>query len=375
MAWDLNGNAGTTPAENFLGTTDNQPLVIRTNGAEALRIDTHANVGIKTPNPTTALHVSGSFTLDPQGTGNNDPVIFTGGGDGELNRSLQLINSPNHASASGLKAGGVLVADDYSFANPGKNDLAVKGNATVHGNVSASKVLAEGIAVKTANPTSALHVSGFFTLDPQGTGKNDSVIFTGGGSGELNRYLQLLNSPDHASASGLRAGGVLVADNYNFANPGKNDLVVKGNATVHGDVILSGADCAEDFDVSEAEEVEPGSVVVLNQEGALEPCYQEYDKRVVGVISGAGDYRPGIVLDKRQTGNNRMPVALIGKVYCKVDAAHGEIEVGDLLVTSPTPGHAMKVSDPARAFGAVIGKALRGLQSGCGLVPVLISLQ
>ena len=38
MSWDLSGNSGTNPASNFLGTTDNQPLVIRTNGAEAMRI-------------------------------------------------------------------------------------------------------------------------------------------------------------------------------------------------------------------------------------------------------------------------------------------------------------------------------------------------
>src|SRR5215217_1565981 len=38
MPWELTGNSGTDPATNFLGTSDNQPLVIRTTGAEALRI-------------------------------------------------------------------------------------------------------------------------------------------------------------------------------------------------------------------------------------------------------------------------------------------------------------------------------------------------
>ena len=51
------------------------------------------------------------------------------------------------------------------------------------------------------------------------------------------------------------------------------------------------------------------------------------------------------------------------------------IEVGDLLTTSATPGHAMKATDPLKAFGAVIGKALRPLDSGQGLIPVLIALQ
>lgn len=115
--------------------------------------------------------------------------------------------------------------------------------------------------------------------------------------------------------------------------------------------------------------------MVLGNEGALFESQQAYDKRVAGVISGAGDYKPGIVLDKRQASGNRQPIALLGKVFCKVDAQFGAIEVGDLLTTSPTPGHAMKTSDPLKAFGAVIGKALRPLTEGQGLIPILIALQ
>ena len=55
---------------------------------------------------------------------------------------------------------------------------------------------------------------------------------------------------------------------------------------------------------------------------------------------------------------------MIGKVYCKVDTRYGPIRIGDLLIASLTPGHAMKASDPAQAFGSVIGKALRQLQDG-----------
>jgi hypothetical protein len=149
----------------------------------------------------------------------------------------------------------------------------------------------------------------------------------------------------------------------------------EGDVEVTGDIRLTNADCAEDFDVSGTVQVEPGTVMVLGNEGALSKSQQAYDKRVAGVISGAGDYKPGIVLDKQQTSGNRQPIALMGKVYCKVDAQFGAIEVGDLLTTSPTPGHAMKTSDPFKAFGAVIGKALRPLTEGQGLIPILIALQ
>jgi hypothetical protein len=81
------------------------------------------------------------------------------------------------------------------------------------------------------------------------------------------------------------------------------------------------------------------------------------------------------VLDRRERAQNRKSIALLGKVYCKVDAAYSPIEVGDLLTTSPTRGHAMKAADPLKAFGAVIGKALRPLEIGHGLIPILIALQ
>ncbi len=149
----------------------------------------------------------------------------------------------------------------------------------------------------------------------------------------------------------------------------------EGDVEVTGDIRLSNADCAEDFDISGLTKVEPGTVMVLGHEGALFACEQAYDKRVAGVISGAGDYKPGIVLDTHQTEGNRQPVALLGKVFCKVDARFGAIDIGDLLTTSSTPGHAMKTSDPFKAFGAVIGKALRPLTEGQGLIPILIALQ
>ena len=108
--------------------------------------------------------------------------------------------------------------------------------------------------------------------------------------------------------------------------------------------------------------------MVIDQEGKLQQSTQAYDKKVAGVISGAGDCKSGIILGNKQSSTNRMPLALIGTVYCKVDAQYSPIEVGDLLTTSLTPGHAMKADDPFKAFGAVIGKALRPLQAGKGMI-------
>ena len=151
-----------------------------------------------------------------------------------------------------------------------------------------------------------------------------------------------------------------------------------GNGTIqldgnNGDIFLTNADCAEEFDFV-TDVVEPGTVVVIGDDERLQPCTSGYDRRVAGVVSGAGRFRPAIVLDRR-AGRTRPAVAMIGKVECKVDAGYGAIRCGDLLVSSPTPGHAMRGADSASTPGAVLGKALRGLDSGTGLVPILVCLQ
>jgi hypothetical protein len=95
----------------------------------------------------------------------------------------------------------------------------------------------------------------------------------------------------------------------------------------------------------------------------------------VGIIAGAGDLKPGIVLGRMRNRCGRLPVALVGRVYCKADTTNGAISTGDLLTTGATPGHVMKATDPLKAFGAVVGKALTGLQSGTGFIQVLVALQ
>ncbi len=209
-------------------------------------------------------------------------------------------------------------------------------------------------------------------------GKNADVVDGGYGVVGVGKIVGVLGeSVDSSTGIGVHGKGGRRAGFF------EGDVEVTGDfhqQTGHirlgtGDIHLGNGDCAEDFDISGADKVDPGTVMVLGKDGALFESQQAFDKRVAGVISGAGDYRPGIVLDKRPSPGNRQPVALMGKVFCKVDAQFGQVEVGDLLTTSPTPGHAMKTNDPYKAFGAVIGKALRPLSEGQSLIPILIALQ
>ena len=145
--------------------------------------------------------------------------------------------------------------------------------------------------------------------------------------------------------------------------------------------LTGGADVAEPYQIATSRQVapRPGMVVSIDPDrtGQMRVCTQAYDSAVGGIISGANGIHPGVVL--RQAGtvaDGALPIASLGRVWCWCDAdAGGTISPGDLLTTSATPGHAMRVRDHDRARGAILGKAMSPLKSGKGLVLVLVTLE
>lgn len=156
-----------------------------------------------------------------------------------------------------------------------------------------------------------------------------------------------------------------------------------GNLTLGGALsttvltVRGGADVAEPFATTRPDELEPGCVVVIDEDhaGKLKRGCSDYDTKVAGVISGAGGVRPGLRLQQDGVLEGDHHVALSGRVYVKADASSSPIRPGDLLTTSANPGFAMKVNDHHKAQGAILGKAMTGLDSGTGLVLVLVTLQ
>jgi hypothetical protein len=152
-------------------------------------------------------------------------------------------------------------------------------------------------------------------------------------------------------------------------------LHVAGTARMGVVEITSGSDLAEHFEVVEG--AQPGLVVAIDARhtGKLTLARGAYNRRVAGVISGAKNLSPGMVLPDLTASEKSQPIALSGRVWVYCDATNHPIKPGDLLTSSETPGHAMKVRNYTKAQGAIIGKAMTGLRAGKGLVLVLVSLQ
>lgn len=153
------------------------------------------------------------------------------------------------------------------------------------------------------------------------------------------------------------------------------DLQVSGNAVISGNIAAKYQDVAEWVPAREA--LEAGTVVSLDLRNANEvrASRRAYDGHVAGVVSA----QPGVLLG--EAGEGKVLVATTGRVRVKVDASRGPIRIGDLLVTSPRTGLAMK-SRAVRVGGVrlhrpgtIIGKALEPLAKGQGEILVLLSLQ
>jgi hypothetical protein len=172
---------------------------------------------------------------------------------------------------------------------------------------------------------------------------------------------------------------------FDVSNNGENfnsyttvlDLKPTGRVVVPILEITGGADIAEPFPMSSSDGLLPGSVVIIDEDnpGQLTLSNVAHDRRVAGIVSGAGGVNPGLTLSQQDVMDGNQNIALSGRVYALATATNGSIMPGDLLTTSDIPGHAMKVSDFDRGHGTVIGKAMSSLEEGNGLVLVLVNLQ
>jgi type VI secretion system VgrG family protein len=178
-----------------------------------------------------------------------------------------------------------------------------------------------------------------------------------------------------------------------------------GNVYARGAFHPASMDLAEYFPLSERAEAGDLLVVDPDKPGRYGLARRTGDPAVVGIVSAG----PGVLLgsgissiasadedmtveleEARRLGDDKReeeiwaalkmrfeethaPVALSGTVLCKVDAAYGSIVPGDLLTTSPTPGHAMRADDPAP--GTIVGKALEPLGDGTGRIKVLVMMR
>jgi hypothetical protein len=139
-----------------------------------------------------------------------------------------------------------------------------------------------------------------------------------------------------------------------------------------------GADYAESVGVSgDRAQYGPGDILVIDPAapGKFLRSNEAYSTLVAGIYSTQPGFVGRLHPADAATNATEVPMAMVGRVPTKVSAENGAIHVGDLLVSSSTLGYAMKGTDRSRMLGAVVGKAMGSLDSGTGVIEVLVTLQ
>jgi len=292
-----------------------------------LMLDADGKVGIGTTSPKKALHVTGDYY------GKGHVYLYAYEGDGNSGTAYVQARDDSGTSSIGLR---------LRTQNGGSVQDAMMLTPT------------GDVGIGTTDPTAKLHVS---------TSSDQMAQFTQWGT-DPGVSISLINGGSNYSALSV----------YSSSNNAPA-LSVTGTASV--DVLeIYGADVAEKFPVSE--EVKPGMVVAIDAENPGKLCLSRgaYNRRVAGVVSGAGDIPAGTILGNLPGCEDAPAIALSGRVWVHCDATTSAIEPGDLLTTSDTPGYAMAVTEHDRATGAILGKAMTALDKGeTGMVLVLVNLQ
>ena len=177
-----------------------------------------------------------------------------------------------------------------------------------------------------------------------------------------------------ASGSGTRA---IYATGGEYAGYFNGNVYVNGNVTA-----TSYSDIAEVYNLREENDIELGDVVVVDTDSSntLRKSTMPYSRNVAGVISGPE--QAFIIMGKKENLPNDKPLALAGRVICKVTTENGSIKPGDLLVTSSIPGFAMKAEPIGEInghsiypYGCILGKALESFNGDEGEILILVCLE
>ena len=340
------GDSSNTLAPNKIGLYDYNANEFR------MMVDSSGNIGFGTSSPALQAGVTNKM-LEVQGS-QNPGIALTATSTG--GRQFYLYSSqfnPGYFSVFDGTAG----ADRLVISSGGNVGI---GTASPANNLQ----IGAQTAASTATPTT-LSLGGSYSSS---AGANLKLKLFDDGTGSTYGIGVSANSMDF---------GVSSTAGYHWYAGGTNKMTLSNN----GDLSVSGNIAAKYQDLAEwvpsAEQLPAGTVVVLDatKSNQVVASATAYDTLVAGVVSE----RPGITLG--ESGEGKVLVATTGRVRVKVDATRAPIQIGDLLVTSDTPGVAMK-SEPIvvggrkiHSPGTLIGKALEPLANGKGEILVLLSLQ
>ncbi len=401
----LTGNTGSA-TDLALVSTGGNLLLSNPTGTNNLVILSGGNFGVNTGTPTSKLHVVGSVTDQVAMVSNT----AAGAGTFTIGTPPPSAVHGDTTATSGFITGILGTASTVDgFGILGENLASGVGSgnsAGIRGITANTSSLGTGVwgdALQTTGDNigvfgrSASNAgTGVFGQSTSATGDTNGVYGTAASNGGTGIFGEV--TANNAASQTLFPAGVYgkaanagAAGLFDVSASPANILIGRqgttnvfrvdntGKGFFNGGTQTNGADFAESVTVlDERSSYEPGDVIAIDTTGIrrFAKSAQPYSTLVAGIYST----KPGVLATKHMMDDPRLtseeiPLAVVGIVPCKVTNENGEINAGDLLVSSSTGGYAMKGTDRSKMTGAVVGKALQAMHAKSGVIEVLVSLQ
>ena len=304
----------------------------------------------------TASFNTSSGVLTLSGLGNAGATVDLDGRysttDTNTFRVVQVQTGPtNHTQLGTSDPLKFRTGDDISYTvntpNAGDVEISVE-SATAN---TASKIV--------KRDGSGNFAAGTITADLTGTAdKAEKVTVTA--AGDVNQNLLLvLTGPD----TGTNTNAPLYKHSPVYYNPDSDTLNVTNISGTSSQAKY--ADLGEKYVADKS--YEPGTVLVIGGEHEVTTTDEAGSYKVVGVVST----NPAYLMNSECEGEHTVAVALRGRVPCKVI---GNVNKGDVLIASDTPGYAM-VGSMSHSLSSlqIVGRAIASkLDAGTGVVEIIV---
>lgn len=325
--WSITGNSGTSASTNFIGTTDAVDFITKTNATERIRITSAGDIGMGTSSPASHIHAvsygsdaANDFILDAYNSGD-----ATQGAEFRTRRARWVSNALSNIT-QGDDLGGMKFSGYYQggFIESAQIDVVADGSPN-------STYIPTSLSINTQN--SSGNMTSRIYID--GTGE------VGVGTSSPDVKLEVVESGDVVAAFDRTSNdGTIISLRQNSNQ--------EGSITVSGSTVSFNGFTGSHYAWTN-DQIQKGMIVTMTGANyhlggrpaseivyGVRPSTIENDPNVLGAYLGLEE--TSLVADS--TNPHLIMAVGNGELWVTDDA--GDIAIGDYLVTSAYPGHAMK---------------------------------
>lgn len=231
--WSLTGDASTNPSTMFLGTTDAQALVFRTNNTEKMRILSGGNVGIAITAPTNLVHSVNSVTTD------EFTAVLGEASGSSTDQLIGIWGDATNTNGSNDNATGVLATGNGRTNSDDQTNIAlqvVNGEFTMGRTAQSPSV---GTVVEPASGGTSYTAEGPSGVIQLTLGAAGNLVTSAPTNNTFQSFSSFtVNNPQTTSTSIILLNVLQTTDDGNTPDPNLSEIIVDVQSRANGSFVV-----------------------------------------------------------------------------------------------------------------------------------------